>query len=190
MALICGWPLQEPSKKGAVTPAEQPADTPDDLPQELVELLPKLPPEDQETVIRLVSVSAVVGPLPPPEMLDRYDSETKALICSHADAQIRHRHELEYRQVQGNERRMDRGQLIAAGVSLTALGLGAAVMIVGGMTTAAVVGGAVFVTIGIGGPSVATVFAEVLARKIDKTAEQEERPQPQQRKRPAKKGGR
>lgn len=77
-----------------------------------------------------ISMSFMVArgslPLPPPELLAQYEKEFPGLgrkLIEWTEQQRDHRQQLERNQVEGAEKRMNRGQLIAAAVALVGLGL-------------------------------------------------------------------
>ncbi|MDO8795616.1 MAG: DUF2335 domain-containing protein [Vicinamibacterales bacterium] len=70
------------------------------------------------------SISAFQGPLPPPEMLERYNAivpNGADRIVAMAEGQLRHRQQLESMVVNGNVTSQKRGQLFAFVLGLVAI---------------------------------------------------------------------
>jgi uncharacterized membrane protein len=84
---------------------------------ELAKTLQKLTPQDRKLVLQFVEQTSFTGPLPPPEMLARYDT----LIPNGADrlmrlveSQVSHRHSMESQVVRAQTSLPRLGQMIAA----------------------------------------------------------------------------
>ena len=71
------------------------------VPAELLELFSDLPDDQRTGLIRYFSQIEVYrhfsGPLPPPDMLNLYDEDTKAVILDDAVQRRKHRHKTESR---------------------------------------------------------------------------------------------
>lgn len=96
-------------------------------------------------------------PLPPAAVLSDYNEEFPGLvdkIVQWTDDQRQHRMTLEMRTTIGAEKRMDRGQLIAAGVAGMGLCLAALVGVIGNPYVASVIA-----IVSIGGPTAAVYLA-------------------------------
>lgn len=171
--------------KSTTEPAElPPADKADELPADLAQILPGLPPETRKIVVRALSVAEVAGPIPCAEQMASYEPDVRAKILEWADVQMHHRMDMERRQVTGAEWRMNLGQWITGATALSSIGVAAYVMIVGGVTTGAVAGGIGIMAIGVGGPSVAAAFAEVIARYLEREPSAPPETTPQRKKPP------
>jgi len=114
------------------------------------------------TIETLESLSAYSGPFPPPELLAEFDRVlpgTAQRLLDWTERQIDHRQGLEKQQVEGSERRMDRGQIFGFGVAFVALVVAGEIATLGppgwvtGLTAMAVA------VVGVGGPAVARMLA-------------------------------
>jgi uncharacterized membrane protein len=102
-------------------------------------------------------------PLPPSIILEEYEKSFPGLgtkIISWTEEQRRHRQGLERQRTEGAERRMDRGQMIAAGVAIWGLTLAAAVGIFGSSYV-----GIALAVVSIGGPTAAIWLAKGMNQK-------------------------
>ncbi|MDZ7696637.1 MAG: DUF2335 domain-containing protein [Deltaproteobacteria bacterium] len=62
-----------------------------------------------------------IGPVPPPEQLNRYDEKTRDIILDMARNEQRHAHELRERGLNGAIAKDKRGQWLGAGIAITGL---------------------------------------------------------------------
>lgn len=116
--------------------------------------------------ITLTRASAYFGPIPPAEMLAEYDRLRPGLavqIIQWADEQQQHRRALEKLSTTGAENRMNRGQGFAFVIAITTV-IAAVVIALLGPSPMAWLTALGFVAIGIGGPSVATIYARSIAK--------------------------
>jgi uncharacterized membrane protein len=120
---------------------------------------PKNPDITKTVEIISLNMMTAIGslPLPPPAVLSEYNEVFPGLadqIVKWTEEQRHHRMKLEIQVTTGAEQRMNRGQLIAAGVALIGLSLAALVGIVGNPWAAAVIA-----VVSIGGPTAAVYLA-------------------------------
>src|SRR5262245_41312036 len=95
-------------------------------------------------------------PLPPPVLLQEYNSAFPGVvqkIIAWTEEQRQHRMELERLRAQGSERRLNRGQWVAAAVALGGLLLATAVGIWGNPWVASIIA-----IVSVGGPTAAVAF--------------------------------
>jgi uncharacterized membrane protein len=124
---------QQPEKRsssqgeqsGAV-PAESAVPDPTaDVPPDVLEGMRRAVREGNETeLLALVSHHSYSGPIPAPEVLQRYDHIVPGAadrIMRWTESQTRHRHELEREQSEAEIRQRDRGQHYALIIAIAAL---------------------------------------------------------------------
>jgi uncharacterized membrane protein len=135
---------------------------PDSLPPSLDSALRTagVDPQDPD-VFRAVELSLRLFrgnlPIPPPVILEEYRQVSPALldkILDWTEKQAEHRRSLELAQVTGSERRLNRGQFIAASVALGGLVLAAGVAVFGNPWAASVIA-----IVSVGGPTAAVALA-------------------------------
>jgi uncharacterized membrane protein len=114
-----------------------------------------------------ISMSFMVArgslPLPPADILAEYEREFPGLgqkLIEWTEQQREHRQSLERYRAEGSERRMDRGQLIAASVAITGLLVAGAVGIFGSAWAAGLIA-----IVAIGGPTAAIWLASTMNGK-------------------------
>ncbi|MSO98590.1 MAG: DUF2335 domain-containing protein [Rhodospirillaceae bacterium] len=110
------------------------------------------------------------GPLPPPTMLAEYERAIPGLgqkIVGWTEQQREHRQSPERLRIDGSERRMNRGQIIAASVALFGLALAASV----GMWGISSVGITIAI-VSVGGPTAAVALARYSGRATAKPTDE------------------
>lgn len=135
------------------------------------EILNKLPPElrslieqsgGQVTTEVLMSMAMYRGPWPPPSILAEYEEHFPGWgrrLLELTERQVDHRHQLERRQIDRAEQRMDNGQKFGFAVAvLSIMTAGCVLIVVPGMWPTAL-GAAVLAIAGVGGPAVERVLA-------------------------------
>jgi uncharacterized membrane protein len=112
------------------------------------------------------------GPWPPPEMvaeLEKLFPGWGQRLLELTEKQIQHRHSLEQKQADRDERRMDRGQLFGFLIAALALASSATTAIkTGGSWPGAIVALCIAI-VGVGGPAVARILATKFKFPSDKS---------------------
>lgn len=135
-------------------------------------MLQKLPPEIRALIakgdvqaLEVLSMFSYRGPCPPPQILEEFErvlpGSAKRLL-DWTEGQIKHRHALEVRSVEGAERRMNRGQIAGFAVAAISVVASATVLILGQPSAATTAGAMLIAVLGIGGPAVARILAQKL----------------------------
>jgi uncharacterized membrane protein len=164
--------VNEPPPKEEIPNSEEPATTPiqareQERPPETQSSAEVLPPALEKAIeaagidVKTLEISLMMArgplPLPPPSLLADYEHTHPGLVAkiiAWTEEQRTHRQQLERKRVDGDERRMDRGQLIAGGVAGLGLCLSALVGILGSPYVAGIIA-----IVAIGGPTAAILLA-------------------------------
>lgn len=105
-------------------------------------------------------IAAYQGPLPPPQHLEMYEKIHAGLanrIVILAEAETKHRHEIDKLWVNQNYKQIQRGQLYGLIIGITGIITGATTALLGSPATGSIIGGAT---------AVGLVSAFVLGKKI------------------------
>lgn len=86
----------------------------------LGEFLESGPPGETKTIAQ-TRKELFSGPLPPPELLNRYDDESRSVILQMAQKEQTHTHEMLSKRLQGAIRKDRRGQWIGGAIAITGL---------------------------------------------------------------------
>lgn len=104
-----------------------------DAAAELDEILLGLP-EEQRRRLEITFMRSHSGPLPPPEVLREYGEVVPGLaekIVDMAEAEQRHRHQLETEDLRSDRREASRGQYLGAGLMFLLVGSATALTLLG-----------------------------------------------------------
>ena len=103
-------------------------------------LVQYLQSDETQGVALAYSQASFSGPLPPPQLLAQYDSQTRRAILEMAQAEQRHAHDMDRKGLEAAVQKDRRGQRIGGGIAITGL-IAAAVIAPFSPAAAAIIGG-------------------------------------------------
>ena len=134
-------------------------------------------PQKVSTQMRVSTAYSFSGPLPPPELLAKYNEvipNGAERIMQMAEKQQGHRHDLETTVVNGNVKSESRGQWMGLTISVVVLCLGGYLAYIGRE-----IAGSIFVGVDLSALAGVFVYGKRLQRQeLEKKAEQFKKPKP------------